>query len=82
MLMLKPCPFCGAYGTDVVTLKEEIYMFELQLRKVAYVKCIKCGGRAGYGNTEKEARQNWNTRTGCISNSEHKKSSYPSLMGE
>ena len=62
MFILKPCPFCGARGTDVITMKDEMYLYELQPCKVLYIQCAKCGGRAGYAASEKEARKNWNKR--------------------
>lgn len=61
MLILKPCPFCGAYGQDIKTIKES-YIYELKECALAYIKCVKCGGRSGYAATEKEARAKWNKR--------------------
>lgn len=62
MLILKPCPFCGACGQDIILTKES-YLYDLQVCKVVYMRCIKCGGRAGYAASEQEARKNWNKRT-------------------
>ncbi|MBQ3023374.1 MAG: Lar family restriction alleviation protein [Clostridia bacterium] len=61
MFMLKRCPFCGASNQDLTTITES-YLYDWQRCKVAYIQCIKCGGRAGYGTSEQEARRKWNKR--------------------
>lgn len=77
MFILKPCPFCGTHGKDVILMREETYLYELEPCKVMYIQCINCGGRGGYGGTDQEARKNWNERTDHKSNSKHKKAVHP-----
>ena len=62
MFLQKPCPFCGAHGNNIITKKEEVYLFDDKLCKVMYIQCINCGGRGGYGGTDYEAVKNWNQR--------------------
>ena len=62
MFMLKPCPFCGTHGKDIILMKEETYIYEFKPCKMMYIQCIKCGGRAGYAASEQEAKSAWNKR--------------------
>ena len=56
---LKPCPFCGARG--FVEMDESWYW-------EYHAYCIKCSATLGHFDTESEAIEAWNTRTGGADN--------------
>jgi Lar family restriction alleviation protein len=54
IIELKACPFCGSASV---------------LQVGSYVRCGRCGAAGPYGETDVEARQRWNERSGELSGS-------------
>lgn len=52
MYILKPCPFCGYKGVEILVDENERY----------FSQCQKCGATAKRGRTKEAAVKEWNRR--------------------
>lgn len=57
MTELKPCPFCGYKGVEILADDNEYLFYRF------FAQCQKCGAGAKRGHTEEDAIKEWNRRT-------------------
>lgn len=56
MYILKPCPFCGYKGVEILVDANEYLCYRY------FAQCCKCGATAKRGRTEIAAIKEWNRR--------------------
>lgn len=59
---LKPCPFCGAQGEDLILLKDDYAGRQ--------IKCWQCKAYGPVARTDTDAKEKWNDRTGTTDEGE------------
>lgn len=58
MSELKPCPFCGYKGIEILKDENEYLCYPF------FSQCQMCGAGAKRGRTKQEAADEWNRRAG------------------
>lgn len=57
MTELKPCPFCGYKGIEILADENEYLHYRY------FSQCQRCGAGAKRGHTKEDAIKEWNRRT-------------------
>lgn len=61
MTDLKPCPFCGYKGVEILADDNEYSYYRY------FSQCQRCGAGARRGHTKKDAAKEWNRRAKAVS---------------
>lgn len=59
-IKLKPCPFCGGKGVEILEAENKYLYYRYM------AQCQKCGANAKLGRTKEEARKAWNRRAEAV----------------